>query len=504
VLRGLGCRFSGQHIDGAGRNVRRADWKPLEGQTSGRLDKLVQTDLRKRNYQFQLADSVCEETWDTINSREKLEGKLVTDKCASEQTGEDAPSRRWEKKAKLEDGCADAAVVEEPGAGDGKRKHGPGGAPRMGPVSDEDLVRLRPGEGRRPLDWEGKAYLAPLTTVGNLPFRRVCKALGADITCGEMALTLPLLQGHTPEWALTKRHHSEDFFGIQVAGCSPPQMARLAQLVEERVDCDFVDINMGCPIDLVFKQGMGSGLMGRRRPMEAIVRSMSRILSCPLTVKMRTGIYSDKHVAHQLFPLVEEWGAAALTLHGRSKEQRYTRLADWDYIGQARATVSIPVFGNGDVMNYEDFNQQRARSGVAGVMLARGALIKPWVFTEIREQRHWDISGQERLDIVRDYCNFGLEHWGSDDKGVETTRRFLLEWLSFTYRYVPHGLLLFPPQRIHERAPLFSGRTELESLLSSPDCGDWVKITEMFLGKVSRHIMPKHYSPVGTARITGF
>ena len=125
---------------------------------------------------------------------------------------------------------------------------------------------------------------------------------------------------------------------------------------------------------------------------------------------------------------------------------RYTRLADWDYIGQARSTVSIPVFGNGDVMNFEDYNVQKERSGVSGIMLARGALIKPWVFTEIKEQRHWDISAQERLDMVKNFCNYGLEHWGSDEKGVETTRRFLLEWLSFTYRYVPHGICLFPPQ----------------------------------------------------------
>ena len=127
--------------------------------------------------------------------------------------------------------------------------------------------------------------------------------------------------------------------------------------------------------------------------MEAIVRSMSELLTCPLTVKMRTGIYSDKHIAHEIFPLVEEWGASAVTLHGRSREQRYTRLADWEYIGQAQKTVKrIPVFGNGDVMSFEDHNLAVAKSGVSGIMVARGALIKPWIFTEIREQRHWDIQ----------------------------------------------------------------------------------------------------------------
>ena len=109
-----------------------------------------------------------------------------------------------------------------------------------------------------------------------------------------------------------------------MCGSSPPQMARVAQLLEEKVNCDFVDINMGCPIDLIFQKGMGSGLMPRKRPLENIVRSMSTILTKPLTIKMRNGIYSDKRIAHDTFPLVERWGVSAITLHGRSKEQRCT------------------------------------------------------------------------------------------------------------------------------------------------------------------------------------
>ena len=124
--------------------------------------------------------------------------------------------------------------------------------------------------------------------------------------------------------------------------------------------------------------------------------------------------------------MVEEWGVSAITLHGRSREQRYTKLADWEYIGDCVKTVQVPVFGNGDVMNFEDYNTAVEKSNVSGIMLARGALIKPWLFTEIKEQRHWDISGQERLDIVKNFCNYGLEHWGSDDKGIENTRKFLL------------------------------------------------------------------------------
>lgn len=138
-------------------------------------------------------------------------------------------------------------------------------------------------------------------------------------------------------------------------------------------------------------------------------------------------------------------------------------------------------------------------------LFCRGALIKPWIFTEIKERRHWDISSNERLDILRDFTNFGLEHWGSDTRGVEKTRSFMLEWLSFmcrwrsnhddrlhikkklpsfiiispppaSLRYIPVGLLERVPQRINERPPYYTGRDYLESLMASQHVGDWVRI----------------------------
>uniref|UniRef100_K1Q8V1 tRNA-dihydrouridine(47) synthase [NAD(P)(+)] n=1 Tax=Magallana gigas TaxID=29159 RepID=K1Q8V1_MAGGI len=124
-------------------------------------------------------------------------------------------------------------------------------------------------------------------------------------------------------------------------------------------------------------------------------------------------------------------------LHGRSREQRYTRLADWDYINQcAEAGKPMPVFGNGDILSYEDLDRHLKNTQVTGCMVARGALIKPWIFTELKEKRHWDISSSERFDMMKRFVNNGLEHWGSDTQGVETTRRFLLEWQSFLYRTV--------------------------------------------------------------------
>ncbi|KAL3832035.1 hypothetical protein ACJMK2_023715 [Sinanodonta woodiana] len=360
-------------------------------------------------------------------------------------------------------------------------------------ISDT-FIRLRPQEKKK-ISFSKKLYLAPLTTVGNLPFRRICKRLGADITCGEMAVGTNLLQGQASEWALLKRHASEDTFGVQICGGYPDTLTRCGQLIQDQLEVDFVDINCGCPIDLIFKRGEGSALMGRMNRLETIVQGMTSVLDVPLTIKMRTGIMAERNIAHTVIPRLRDQGVAMVTVHGRSREQRYTRLADWDYINEcAHAGSPMPVFGNGDILSYEDANLRQAQTGVSGIMIARGALIKPWIFTEIKEQRHWDISSKERFELLQEFANNGLEHWGCDTQGVENTRRFLLEWLSFLHRYIPVGLLERVPQKINERPPYYKGRDDLETLMASPSCRDWIKISEMLLGPVPEgfSFLPKH------------
>ena len=388
--------------------------------------------------------------------------------------------------------------------------------------------------------------------MGNLPFRRVCKDFGVDITCGEMALATSLLQGSPSEWALLRRHPCEDLFGVQIAGNHAQHMGRVAQLLNEHCTLDFVDINMGCPIDSVCNKGMGASLAQRAGRVQMVVRSMSRILNCPLTVKMRIGYDNDCPNAHKLIPRLPGWGASAVTLHGRTRQQRYTKNADWGFIRRcadiaadcrkqlavtewaasqsadaaaevaaaadaaseedaeanaaeaAACAAAAPNFfaftGNGDVFSFEDavsaWEGQDGGGQVSAVMVARGALIKPWLFTEIKERRHWDISASERLDILKTFTRYGLEHWGTDDKGVANVRKFLLEWLSFLYRYVPVGLLERLPARIQDRPPAFRGRNDLETLMASRESSDWVKITELLLGPVPKgfSFTPKHKS----------
>ncbi|XP_051135563.1 tRNA-dihydrouridine(47) synthase [NAD(P)(+)]-like isoform X2 [Andrographis paniculata] len=364
---------------------------------------------------------------------------------------------------------------------------------------NDKCLRLNSRE-KKLIDFREKLYLAPLTTVGNLPFRRVCKVLGADVTCGEMAMCTNLLQGQASEWALLRRHSSEDFFGVQICGAYPDTVAKTVELIEQNCSVDFIDINMGCPIDIVVNKGAGSALLTKPMRMRSVVEASSKAVDTPVTIKVRTGYFEGKNRIDSLIADIGSWGASAVTVHGRTRQQRYSKLADWEYIYQCARTAtpsSLQVLGNGDVFSYLDWNKHRSECpSLASCMIGRGALIKPWIFTEIKEQRHWDISSGERLEILKDFVRFGLQHWGSDTKGVETTRHFLLEWLSYTCRYIPVGLLEVIPQGINWRPPSYHGRDDLETLMASDSAADWIRISEMLLGKVpcGFTFAPKHKS----------
>ncbi|XP_050626241.1 tRNA-dihydrouridine(47) synthase [NAD(P)(+)]-like [Macaca thibetana thibetana] len=475
---GVTCRFAGAHLGPEGQNLVQEELAARGAQpppVRNGLDKALQQQLRKREVRFERAEQALRRF-----SQGQPPGPTPAAAVPEGTAAEGAPRQ---------DNCGAQQVPT--GLGTSTPPSSP--VRTCGPLTDEDVVRLRPCEKKR-LDIRGKLYLAPLTTCGNLPFRRICKRFGADVTCGEMAVCTNLLQGQMSEWALLKRHQCEDVFGVQLEGAFPDTMTKCAELLSRTVEVDFVDINVGCPIDLVYKKGGGCALMNRSTKFQQIVRGMNQVLDVPLTVKIRTGVQERVNLAHRLLPELRDWGVALVTLHGRSREQRYTKLADWQYIEEcAKAASPMPLFGNGDILSFEDANRAM-QTGVAGIMIARGALLKPWLFTEIKEQRHWDISSSERLDILRDFTNYGLEHWGSDTQGVEKTRRFLLEWLSFLCRYVPVGLLERLPQRINERPPYYLGRDYLETLMASQKAADWIRISEMLLGPVPPNFvfLPKH------------
>ncbi|GMF11803.1 unnamed protein product [Phytophthora lilii] len=511
---GVACRFAKAHIekvDGTYRNVKREGYVETPGQQDlgdgvNDLTHDLRLKLRKNTYDFQ-------------SKQQMKKGK------------KNGGKRQQQNEAKPEGEAASASAPEA--------------AQTSSDVKSESTVEIEPAAEspliaeRKPVDFKRKIYVAPLTTVGNLPFRRLLKQTGADITCGEMAMATNLLKAQQSEWALLRRHKSEDVFGVQIAGSFSDQMARVCELLARETEIDFVDINMGCPIDIVCRAGAGSALMTRPpRLLEVVSGALTGlelgtrmrtgdIVKTPgLTVKLRTG-WSDKQpTAHKLVPKLQAVRASqayvnaavvtadfklratqsvdAIMVHGRSRLQRYTKNADWDYIFQCsdaqkdsideKPLPHVPFVGGGDVLSYEEFDEHLQNGKLDTCMLARGALIKPWLPTEIKERRHWDISASERLDLLKDFVRFGLEHWGSDQKGVNRTRRYLLEWQSFLCRYIPVGLLETLPQRINDRPSPYYGRNDMETLMASDQAVDWVKISEMLLGPVPDgfQFVPKH------------
>ncbi|EIW53580.1 zinc finger dihydrouridine synthase [Trametes versicolor FP-101664 SS1] len=485
---GLKCRFLGNHAklqeSGELELIVDEEKKARAAVAETELNFIDADSLRKirtKKYPHPISDAYLKELQDNANEPpKKKEDNPQTTVVDPETAAEPAP-------------VEGAASTETPVAAQ----------------EDTPDVPVRFAEKKR-LHWKGKTYLAPLTTVGNLPFRRLCVDYGADITCGEMGLAMSFLQGSKEEWSLVRRHPSETTFGMQIAGSKPQLLVPAAEIIGRECvgNLDFVDVNCGCPIDLVYKTGSGSALLDAAGKLGKIVVGMNKALGdIPVTVKLRTGVKDGKNTAHKLMPrLAPEFGASAITLHGRTRQQRYTKLADWEYIKQCVEAVRareeeedlapVPIFGGGDCFSSEDYWHKMDNYNVDGIMIGRGALIKPWIFTEIKERREWDISARERLELARKYAEYGLNHFGSDTAGVNTTRRYLCEALSFQYRYIPIGLLETLPSRINDRAPAFKGRDELETLLASPDSRDWMKISEMFLGPApeSWTFTPKHKS----------
>eukprot|EP01053_Blabericola_migrator_P008406 Blabericola_migrator_1__8405@NODE_437_length_8486_cov_74_294215_g343_i0_p2_GENE_NODE_437_length_8486_cov_74_294215_g343_i0NODE_437_length_8486_cov_74_294215_g343_i0_p2_ORF_typecomplete_len638_score155_22Dus/PF01207_17/7_6e73Torus/PF16131_5/0_0019zfCCCH_4/PF18044_1/0_0085zfCCCH_4/PF18044_1/3_7e03zfCCCH/PF00642_24/0_011zfCCCH/PF00642_24/1_1e04zfCCCH/PF00642_24/4_7e03zfCCCH_3/PF15663_5/0_23SUZ/PF12752_7/0_24zf_CCCH_4/PF18345_1/0_45zfCCCH_2/PF14608_6/0_17zfCCCH_2/PF14608_6/3_1e02zfCCCH_2/PF14608_6/1 len=357
---------------------------------------------------------------------------------------------------------------------------------------------------------KGKTILAPLTTVGNLPFRRLCVSLGCEVTVSEMILASSFACMKSCDLALTRRHSSEKCYGVQIAGGYPDQMLRAAEIVDQLIDCDFVDINAGCPLEGLQKRGAGCAMLNKETRTLEIVKAMTGALSTlPLTFKTRTAfVHKTEPMIHTLIPRLIDAGVSGLTLHGRTAKQRYLREADWDYIGTVADLIDhkISFVGNGDLFGSPDeIVRLWDQSKVDAVMIGRGALIKPWIFEEVKTCQLLDPSSSQRLEYLKQFCAYGLDHWGCDSRGVETTRRFLLEQLSFLHRYVPVGLLERVPQKLNQRPPVYVGRDDLETLMGQADVGAWIKISEMLLGKVPEDFVfvPKHKSNAYSTCIEG-
>lgn len=286
------------------------------------------------------------------------------------------------------------------------------------------------------MNWHGLTILAPLTRGGNLPFRRLCVSLGARVTVSEMAYSRQVIRGSGTEMALLRKHADETCFGVQLATSKPDDAVRAGAIAVER-GAMFVDVNAGCPIHDVVRRGMGATLLQRPATLARVAEAMVKALPVPVTVKIRLGWCEEEKNAPELAQRLEDVGIAALVVHGRTREQRYSRAADWNFIARIVSERRIPVIGNGDILTHYEARWRQDASGCASVMIGRGALIKPWLFGEIERGQEWLPTSEQRVGVYMQLVSYMKEHFGADARGKKKSMYFLPWHLGFFCRYRP-------------------------------------------------------------------
>ncbi|WDL99042.1 tRNA dihydrouridine synthase DusB [Alicyclobacillus sp. ALC3] len=273
---------------------------------------------------------------------------------------------------------------------------------------------------------EDPVILSPMAGVCNPPFRIIAKQLGAGMVCAEMVSDKALVHGNEKSQRMLTILPDEHPVSLQLVGYDKDSMVQAAELVGE-TNADLIDINMGCPVLKIYKNGSGAALARDPEYAASIVRGVVERVEKPVTVKFRKG-WDDGHVnAVEVAQAVVEAGAKAVTVHGRTAEQLYSGRADWDIIRQVKQAVNVPVIGNGDVVEPEDALRMIEETGCDGVMIGRGALGYPWVFREVAHflrtgEKLDKPSFEERIMVAIRHLHLLVAHKG-EITGVKEMRK---------------------------------------------------------------------------------
>ena len=285
---------------------------------------------------------------------------------------------------------------------------------------------------------ENNLILAPMAGVTDLPFRLLCKEQGAGLICTEMISAKAIYFKNKNTETLMEIDERERPVSLQLFGSDPDLMAEIARQIEPR-NFDILDINMGCPVPKVVNNGEGSALMKNPRLVHEIVSKVSNAIEKPLTIKIRKGFAEDCVNAVEIAKIAEDAGAAAVAVHGRTREQYYAGNADWDIIRKVKEAVSIPVIGNGDVDYPQKAEALVRETGCDGIMIGRAVQGNPWLFSQIL---HYQKTGEllpkpgmeEVKEMILRHAKMQLEY-----KGNYTGMREMRKHVAWYTTGMPHS-----------------------------------------------------------------
>ncbi len=288
---------------------------------------------------------------------------------------------------------------------------------------------------------ETNIILAPMAGVSDLPFRLLCKEQGAGLVCSEMISAKALSYHNRNTEELLRSVPEERPLSLQLFGSDPEIMAEAAAAIDDR-PFDILDLNLGCPVPKVVKNGEGSALMRNPKLVEEIVAAMVRASSRPVTVKIRKGFSEEEVNAVEVAKAAESAGAVAVTVHGRTREQYYSGEADWEIIRRVKEAVKIPVIGNGDIRSPGDASRMLETTGCDGVAIARAARGNPWIFDRVRAylERGELLTPPSRDEVYA----MMLRHarMQAEEKGEERGIREMRKHISWYTAGYPHSAKL--------------------------------------------------------------